>query len=565
MDTVLRRALERGLPVTAAVVFAAVRLYVVVTTHLLYDDAFITFRYARNLASGAGFVFNSGEKVLGTTTPLFTVILAAFARIGVPPHVAAPLLNLGFELATLWVLYRILTAEGREGDRPRWGWLVFSLAALLWALDPIGYEVGVAGMEMPLMVFLLAACYRDMLNGRGGRAGVLAALAILTRIDALPAVGLIYAYLLVARRREGGVAQALKSALVCGAVLLPCVLLMWAYFGSPIPNSIFAKRYYSTLFTKEWIKATEDLLRYKVPLLFFEFPFRRLETALFLWAAVELLVIRKAGREWAGAAGLLLYPLCYYPAITFSGFITQRWYLYPGLPFFAVGVAVGAALLWEMIWARFAGFAALFFALSFGALAEVSIIQYKAFSFDLAGMVTGPLTNLAVYAGLLYGAKRMKWPLLAGFVAVFLTAALAVSLGGSLQTMRGYAQGYEGTNEEIGKWIARERPGAAVAVGEIGYIGYYSGAKIVDLVGLVQPEVLKIRESSGLVGVFEHYRPDLLIFETQEGGKPAGSEFAKSELFQKEYRAAKTWSVTRVGPGGGVRELTAFERADSRR
>ena len=41
-----------------------------------YDDPFITFRYAENLALGNGFVFNLGERVLSTTTPLFTLILA---------------------------------------------------------------------------------------------------------------------------------------------------------------------------------------------------------------------------------------------------------------------------------------------------------------------------------------------------------------------------------------------------------------------------------------------------------------------------------------------------------
>ena len=33
------------------------------------DDAYITYRYARNLADGAGFVYNPGERVLGTTPP----------------------------------------------------------------------------------------------------------------------------------------------------------------------------------------------------------------------------------------------------------------------------------------------------------------------------------------------------------------------------------------------------------------------------------------------------------------------------------------------------------------
>ncbi len=32
--------------------------------HWAYDDPFITFRYARNLRAGLGFVYNPGERVL---------------------------------------------------------------------------------------------------------------------------------------------------------------------------------------------------------------------------------------------------------------------------------------------------------------------------------------------------------------------------------------------------------------------------------------------------------------------------------------------------------------------
>src|SRR5215210_5968342 len=45
------------------------------------DDAYITFRYARNLATGVGFVYNAGERVLGTTTPAYAMLLAALSRL----------------------------------------------------------------------------------------------------------------------------------------------------------------------------------------------------------------------------------------------------------------------------------------------------------------------------------------------------------------------------------------------------------------------------------------------------------------------------------------------------
>src|SRR5688572_2230253 len=43
------------------------------------DDVFITYRYAQNLASGAGFVFNPGERVFGVTEPAVGLLLGAAA------------------------------------------------------------------------------------------------------------------------------------------------------------------------------------------------------------------------------------------------------------------------------------------------------------------------------------------------------------------------------------------------------------------------------------------------------------------------------------------------------
>src|SRR3954453_1418522 len=45
------------------------------------DDAFITFRYSRNIVEGQGFVYNIGIPSLGTTTPLFTLLMAVISAI----------------------------------------------------------------------------------------------------------------------------------------------------------------------------------------------------------------------------------------------------------------------------------------------------------------------------------------------------------------------------------------------------------------------------------------------------------------------------------------------------
>ena len=63
----------------------------------LCDDAFISFRYVRNLLEGHGLVFNPGEYVEGYTNFLWVLELAAIWRLsGIPPEQAAPWLAAPF-------------------------------------------------------------------------------------------------------------------------------------------------------------------------------------------------------------------------------------------------------------------------------------------------------------------------------------------------------------------------------------------------------------------------------------------------------------------------------------
>src|SRR5262245_41845498 len=89
--------------VTAA---AVLLLVPALLTFYVVDDAYISFRYAKNLADGQGFVFNAGSPVEGVTNLLWTLVLAgafetgAIARLGVERFVIAAGLLLG--LAALW-------------------------------------------------------------------------------------------------------------------------------------------------------------------------------------------------------------------------------------------------------------------------------------------------------------------------------------------------------------------------------------------------------------------------------------------------------------------------------
>ncbi len=58
--------------------------------HLAYlwgwtiEDVFILFRWVRNVAEGAGFVFNPGERIEGYSNFFYLLLLAGFHRLGIP-------------------------------------------------------------------------------------------------------------------------------------------------------------------------------------------------------------------------------------------------------------------------------------------------------------------------------------------------------------------------------------------------------------------------------------------------------------------------------------------------
>ena len=97
----------------------AMLVWIAAISWFLTEDAFISFRYARNLLEGHGLVFNVGERVEGYSNFLWTIELAAVWRVfGIPPEDAAPWLSVAFTAATLaamaWWIARLPNLQHRR-------------------------------------------------------------------------------------------------------------------------------------------------------------------------------------------------------------------------------------------------------------------------------------------------------------------------------------------------------------------------------------------------------------------------------------------------------------------
>jgi hypothetical protein len=194
------------------------------------DDAPITYRYAENIASGSGFVYNTGEHVLGTSTPLYTLILAGLRWAGIPVAASSNALNFLASIAV--VVLTLALVERLTGS------FAAGLAAGLMLLAQQAFlRFTMSGMETPLYTLLILAALYLVARDRTRAAAVVAALAVLMRLDGLALAGAVLLAAWVTGRRLPWI-----EALIMALILAPWVIFAFFYFGSPIPQSIMAKQ-----------------------------------------------------------------------------------------------------------------------------------------------------------------------------------------------------------------------------------------------------------------------------------------------------------------------------------
>lgn len=197
-----------------------------------YDDAFITYRYARNISKGLGFVYNPDQQVLGTSTPLFTLLLAE-AGIIIPPESLPQFsyfLNLVVEALNAVLLFRI---SNRIFGNPA----LAGLISCAYIFQPVRLDVVSGGMETPLYITLLLLMYHDFILGTmKWTSAVWAGLAFLIRPDSIIASLPVFILWFFRDRHSS-----LKALLIFCLIITPWLLFSLSYFGQLLPNTILAK------------------------------------------------------------------------------------------------------------------------------------------------------------------------------------------------------------------------------------------------------------------------------------------------------------------------------------
>ncbi|MBL8857049.1 MAG: hypothetical protein JNL28_00910 [Planctomycetes bacterium] len=219
-----------------------------------YDDAFITYRYARNLAEGAGLVFNPGaawEPILGTTTPLYALILAVFGKLGLDLVQVSLALNIALDAVTALLIPRLFKRARTPSVVALFGFAAFA---------PL-VRISVGGMESPLFCLTGLLAVLAAAEDKPTRAGIWSGLTCLVRPEGV----LLCVILLFSRwpeRRQ--FTRLLVPIAVIGVI---SVTLLSLVYGTPIPQSVTAKSAMHTVDPagENWVRLKQILAQSYLP------------------------------------------------------------------------------------------------------------------------------------------------------------------------------------------------------------------------------------------------------------------------------------------------------------
>jgi hypothetical protein len=210
------------------------------------EDAFITFRYSLNIAEGNGPVFNPGERVEGYSNFLWMILIALpKALFGWDIVAIASVLGVLCTLACVVVAYLLvnrIVAVARPGE-PAGGMPALGIAAAVLTAGASGLAAyGLSGLETPLFLLLVLCVCFALTARRPVVAGVLAALAEMTRPDGLVVAVVAGLWLVVAavRKRHSWWSPA---GYLLGAMVFVVPWTTWrvTYYGYLLPNAVAAK------------------------------------------------------------------------------------------------------------------------------------------------------------------------------------------------------------------------------------------------------------------------------------------------------------------------------------
>ena len=267
------------------ILLVIIAIFVVHSLNLNFtqDDAFISYRYVKNLINGDGLVFNPGERVEGYTNFLWIILLSICAKFGLDIIVLSKILGVASGSVTLFLLYKISVLVFQKKNSPTsfpQSWFFALFPSLLLASNSTFAYWSISGLETVffLMAILLSVYFYLLIsNFINQRLMILfGALSTLIRPEGV----LIFVILMLHKLffKKDKLKECLFPLAGFIALLLPFLIFKIIYYGDILPNSFYAKTGFSLEYIKSGLEYFWLFLRhyalwgilYVLPILFYK-------------------------------------------------------------------------------------------------------------------------------------------------------------------------------------------------------------------------------------------------------------------------------------------------------
>jgi arabinofuranosyltransferase len=418
------------------------------------DDSWIHLTFARNIVEYGSFSYYKNQLATsGSTSPLYTLILAGFYFFSKNEFIISYIIGISSFAAGVFFMFRLARLHF---DTAKW---LAVLCALLLAIQPILNLIAVSGMETTLFIALVIISLYNYRKKNWRTLGISLGLLFWCRPDglvlwiAIATDYLLWMMLENSRKSKKEVRITARELIVpfsiAGGIAVCYFLFNYSLSGSLLPNTYGAKMaIYEGKSRAEFLK--NDVWEY------FTAPEFIMYIVPFLLSVIIILkgVVRKRYNEFLiyllFTAGLILV---YWYFLPFSSSFGR--YLVPLIPGYIIMAVYGVR----------------------------SVSEYVRDNFKSA--TPGNL-------------------ILAGYVTASVVLSI-IYLNSTSKLYTDICRYYKVRHVAAGEWINNNTPpDAIVATHDIGAIEFYGRRKLVDMVGLVSPEIIN-NMKAGFIGYLNNY------------------------------------------------------------
>ncbi len=413
------------------------------------DDAWIHQTYARNLVRNGRFEFVPGIVSAGSTSPLWTLLLALGYVFRLPYLWWAYLLGIGSLCWLSWSGMRVWRQMWPALAEKDWiaGVVLVMTWPFLWAAVSGMETIFFVALGVAIVVIYNATTVSNRVSYRQfATLGALSGFLILTRPDGVVLIALVGLGVLLL---PGTGMDRLKSALFFGGtavlILIPYFLFNWFSSGTLWPNTFYAKQ------TEYASLLTTPLLQRFAQLLFFSL-----------------------GGPAVGIRGMSGPHLLLLPGLVFAAWKAVQ------VDWSQQKLSATLPLLW-------AGGHIFLYAWRLP-------LAFQHGRYLLAAFPIWIIFGLAGWHMMLFSGKTSRLMWIVQQVSRFSFAGLIIVF--AFLGARAYADDVafiEGEMVTMAKWIAANTPETAlIASHDIGAIGYFAERPLLDLAGLITPEIIPL-------------------------------------------------------------------------